>query len=1107
MDCNKNNYSRVAHLGEVLNQYHRNRKEFSNTCRLKGQLASHQVLELLKKRSFLSENIVESQLFENRTLDDLAIYASELYSLYTDTQNLFDKITYALLLSRIFGFYLPDANSLISVGVIPFEVIKAIENQDYEGAIAKLSTKIKSSEQIPEAVLKAIGMAFSGRAFQLMEEEVQNCIRNRKPELFKPFSIARYEARIPLSFAHKADVIKMPVRIELTSCVGSDIFFLAMTRPEKARCINITVDLFDKELNQFSAPIHVAARLIKEKGIRLTSTDLNCSKLITDNDDLFNMRNDDLSLLKAAVIGSGIVPPSVKNNKDVSLAEILQSLLCEHPDYSGFELITRVTRIPRGSGLAVSTNLLAGMIISLMRFSGQVSLGEIDEELKKEAAIRAIFAEWLGGSGGGWQDYGGMWGGFKEISGCAANPLFEKDCNGGLLPDYKEINLPENIANKVLDSMVLVNGGTGQDVGPILRMIAQQYVTKNDIAWNARMSTESRYDEIREALFSGNAQRIGCLEGEDFVDRIRISPLANNNYHENVLKQLSALFGDQLWGYDSTGGRAGAGGVFWVNPLCKDEFEKSFLETSVKIQKNLKGQMHFASEPLVYKFKLNTIGVSVSQLDKGELDIQISNWLGEVKPVENEVVENITDEIKKIYGFNLNLFEKLQAGYRDGSISMVGNVACKSEQIDTAKLKYLMTELPLPGSDDFNRLYKQGEQYLQDPIGYVILNGGESTRYGTHVIRGLNPSIYIDNKYCSPIELKLANIKFVRERYNAKVYPVFVNGYFTENNTKRVLETNNYFGLPEEHIFHCSHEVIHRIVPTVSDLDYWFENIRERSASARDEGLAHQYHETMKNWIKDTGSAEVYEAVGRNKTNTLVSPGHYFSFMSIVTNGVLGKLIREGVKRLVVSSNDNLMATIDPAILALHINKGNKVTSEVVPRLFDRGGAPVYIDGRIQIFEDFRFPDQQTLWNTPYFNPITSWIEISALLSLLELSENDVVNASEGDLNLQKKCKDAVYELALKLPSYPVLKHLNEDMGGGITYQFPVIQFEKLLGDLITNLNPQFLLVPKLMRHTQIKSVDHIYQVYIDKSLEILKSQISLVNETSRELKPEMQCF
>jgi hypothetical protein len=262
----------------------------------------------------------------------------------------------------------------------------------------------------------------------------------------------------------------------------------------------------------------------------------------------------------------------------------------------------------------------------------------------------------------------------------------------------------------------------------------------------------------------------------------------------------------------------------------------------------------------------------------------------------------------------------------------------------------------------------------------------------------------------------------------------------------------------------------------------------------------------MKQWITEKGEANIYEAIGRNKLNTLVSPGHYFSFSSIITNGVLAALIKRGVQHLVVSSNDNLMSTVDPAILAFHIGQNNNVTSEVVPKLFDRGGAPVMINGEIRIFEDFRFPDLQSLWKIPYFNPITTWIKIEALLNLFGLDEVDLIKASENDTVSLKKCQQAVYNLANRLPTYPVLKHLNEDMGNGFCYTFPVIQFEKLFGDLISGMTPFFLLVPKLMRHTQIKSVEHIYQVYNDQSLDVLRSQISLQTEVGQKIKEGTLC-
>ena len=60
-------------------------------------------------------------------------------------------------------------------------------------------------------------------------------------------------------------------------------------------------------------------------------------------------------------------------------------------------------------------------------------------------ASRAILGEWLGGSGGGWQDSGGLWPGIKVITGRTALP---KDpeygvIKGCLLPEHNLLSIEE----------------------------------------------------------------------------------------------------------------------------------------------------------------------------------------------------------------------------------------------------------------------------------------------------------------------------------------------------------------------------------------------------------------------------------------------------------------------------------------------------------------------------------------------------------------------------------------------------------------------------------------------------------------------------------------
>ena len=113
-------------------------------------------------------------------------------------------------------------------------------------------------------------------------------------------------------------------------------------------------------------------------------------------------------------MASGIVPPACDGTEQ-SLQHLLRVLV--GPEL-GLELVSHVHGIPKGR-LAVSTNLLASLVALLMRGTGQTDslTGPLADSERRIVASRAILGEWLGGSGGGWQDSGGIWPGIKAIEG------------------------------------------------------------------------------------------------------------------------------------------------------------------------------------------------------------------------------------------------------------------------------------------------------------------------------------------------------------------------------------------------------------------------------------------------------------------------------------------------------------------------------------------------------------------------------------------------------------------------------------------------------------------------------------------------------------------
>src|SRR5208337_3035911 len=114
-----------------------------------------------------------------------------------------------------------------------------------------------------------------------------------------------------------------PVRMDLTHCGWSDIFFLGMDYPEGAKVLNVSIDLGvhgrDAEPRP---PVEVYLRVIEEPVLRLVSVDLGASADIVNLSEVFDFAKDYLGLLKAAVIASGLVPPGVEGSGQ-ELTELL----------------------------------------------------------------------------------------------------------------------------------------------------------------------------------------------------------------------------------------------------------------------------------------------------------------------------------------------------------------------------------------------------------------------------------------------------------------------------------------------------------------------------------------------------------------------------------------------------------------------------------------------------------------------------------------------------------------------------------------------------------------------------------------------------------------
>ncbi|MEI7954920.1 MAG: UTP--glucose-1-phosphate uridylyltransferase, partial [Verrucomicrobiota bacterium] len=438
---------------------------------------------------------------------DLLAEAAALDAFRRTSDNLYARVRALLFLHAIHRFHLPvrlatQAATAAATAAIPFSGYENLLQRRFEEAIDVFLTSQQTAGP-SDAISSALAAAYHRLAFQTLADQVRRSVRSVRGNqwMFRMGHPADHPLRIrpellerdPTSGIYPILRERTPVRMDLTHCGWSDIFFLGMDYPEGAKVLNVSIDLavYGGEAAP-RPPVEASLRVIDEPILRLTSVDLGCTAEISSLNEVFDFAKDYLGLLKAAVIASGLVPPGIEGS-----GQSLEDLLAEVVGPGrGIELVSNVNNIPKGSRLAVSTNLLAALISACMRATNQARslTGGLAESERRIVLARALLGEWLGGSGGGWQDSGGVWPGIKLIEGALAmegDPEFGIS-RGRLMPSHRLLDVnevPAAARKRLQDSLVLVHGGMAQNVGPILEMVTEKYLLRCDREWQARQQT------------------------------------------------------------------------------------------------------------------------------------------------------------------------------------------------------------------------------------------------------------------------------------------------------------------------------------------------------------------------------------------------------------------------------------------------------------------------------------------------------------------------------------------------------------------------------------------------------------------------------------------
>jgi hypothetical protein len=1040
-----------------------------------------------------------------------------------ESTNLYHRVRALFFLYAIHRYHLPLKPGFSMQGLIPFSGYEHLLKRRFEEA-AEVFLASQKSHGPNDSISSALAAAYRSMGFQTLADQVRSSVRAVRGNqwMFRTGHPADHPLRIRPELLEREDNNALfpilreatPVRMDLTHSGWSDIFFLGMDFPEGARVLNISIDLTVRGAAGSGLPrppVESYFRVIDRPVLRLTSVDLGATAEITALADVFDFAADYLGLLKAAVIAAGIVPPGMEGAEQ-SLSELLARIVGQG---RGIEIVSNVRGIPKGSRLAVSTTLLASIIAVCMRATGQTRslAGALTEPERRLVAARAILGEWLGGSGGGWQDSGGVWPGIKLIAGArAAEGDTEYGISRGcLLPTHRifsYVDVTRETREKLQDSLVLVHGGMAQDVGPILEMVTEKYLLRSEAEWRGRQEAIKILDDVVGQLKQGDLHAIGGLTHKNFSAPIQtIIPWACNLYTETLIQKVAAEFGNGFWGFWMLGGMSGGGMGFLFNPSVKPAAHVRLQTILSETKRDLERGVPFAMEPVVYDFAINErgtwcelLGGNNAFMPEGYYTLTIPGLLRteprklssfqrvelnrfgaavRMDPELSGVVQKLFDRILPSdspkeregeslrdllgrYGFDRVQHEQIRSDLRSGRIGLAQNrlpVNSTIEDVATGDVLDATGEL----SNTHRRLGK--DALASGAVAVVTLAGGAGSRWtkGAGTVKALNPFSRLDGRYRSFLDVHLAKSRKTSRAFAAPVQHIISTSYLTHDPIKAYLEQNQDHDHAASVYLSPGSIIGLRFVPMGHDLRFLWEEMPQQLLDEQAQKVLESLHTSLVEWAVQSGEGSDY--TDNLPMQCLHPVGHWYEVPNLLRNGTLRRLLEErpALKYLMMHNIDTLGADLNPAILGYHIDSGAALTTEVTTRrIIDRGGGLARVDGKLRLVEGMALPKEEMEFRLSFYNSATYWVDVDRLLNAFGLIREDLAHG--------EKVTAAVRSLAARMPTYITIKDVKKRWGKGQEDIFPTTQYEKLWGDMtaLAELECRYLVVPRF-RGQQLK--------------------------------------
>ena len=913
------------------------------------------------------------------------------------SDNLYERVRAQFFLYAIHRFYLPLLRGIPATGLIPFAARECLLNRRF-GESIDILLRSQATAGPSGALSSGLAAAYRGLGFQTLANQVRHSVRSVRGNQWLgrvghpadyPLAVRR-ELLLSDAGLYPILIESTPVRMDLSHSAWSDIFFLGMDFPQGARVLNVSINLAVRgsQDSEPKPPVEAFFRVIDEPVLRLASVDLGVAADISTFKEIFDFSRDYLGLLKAAVIASGIVPQAMEGT-DAPFGDLLAQLTGGQG--RGIEIVSRVNDIPKGSRLAVSTSLLACLIAVSMRATEQVRglFGPLTEIDRRTVAARAIFGEWLAGSGGGWQDSGGLWPGVKLIEGVDAvqgDPEFGVS-RGCLLPRHHVFSSAEVLLQarqRLEESLVLVHGGMAQDVGPVLEMVTERYLLRSEREWQARLEALKIFDEIVALLKEGRIDSIGNATERNFFGPIQtIVPWATNAYTEALIRQIRAEFGSDFQGFWMLGGMAGGGMGFLFEPRVTAHAQERLLTIMGETKKRLETAVAFAMEPVVYNSAINEYGscanvrrgadalmapeyytltvptllrarsMNITPAKRAELE-QFGQACRE-RPAFASTVQELFDhllpsaglngtghqqDLQRLldeYGFDAAQHEQIRADLRSGRLGLAKNRLPASLQISDVVDGDIYDSSALP-----EQYRATGMEALRaGAVAVVSLAGGVGSRWtrGAGVVKALDPFVKLGGRYRNFIEIHLAKSRSTSRAMGADLPHVITTSYLTHGSIEAHLKAEANYNYPGPLLLSPGRAIGLRMIPTARDLRFSWEEVRQQLLDEQAQKIRESLHSAVIHWVEQEGEASDY--TDNLPAQCLHPVGHWYEVPNMLRNGVLLRLLKErpGLRHLLVHNIDTLGTHVDPGLLGFHIHQNAALTTELIVRhIDDRGG-------------------------------------------------------------------------------------------------------------------------------------------------------------------------